>query len=198
MSRSTPAPLKRPARPRDAASLLIYRNRRGALEVLMGRRGSRARFLPDVYVFPGGAMAPQDARQARRTALREVYEETGLQLTQHLRSGGADGSAVLQILGRAITPTAIPCALLLRPRRSFRRRAGWGWRVAGFALGAGGQPGQVAIGRRHRVHAGGVGAGAVGAVFGCPADDICKGKGSHPPLIDRPPSVGRTASESGG
>ena len=74
----------------------------------MGRRGSRARFLPDVYVFPGGAMEPQDARQASGTALREVYEETGLQLQQHLRSGGADGSAVLQILGRAITPTASP------------------------------------------------------------------------------------------
>ena len=48
-------------RPRDAASLLIYRHRGTQLEVLMGKRRPGARFLPDVYVFPGGALDKADA-----------------------------------------------------------------------------------------------------------------------------------------
>ena len=53
-------------RPRDAASLLIYRRRGAQLEVLMGKRRPSARFLPDVYVFPGGALDAADALSAAR------------------------------------------------------------------------------------------------------------------------------------
>lgn len=56
-----------PARPRDAASLVIHRRRRTHHEVLMGRRGSQARFKPGVYVFPGGGLdrADYQARPVR-------------------------------------------------------------------------------------------------------------------------------------
>jgi 8-oxo-dGTP pyrophosphatase MutT (NUDIX family) len=94
------------SRPRDAASLLIYRQQQGELQVLMGRRSTRARFLPDVYVFPGGALETADRLAARadghratalaRAAVREAHEETGLQLLTDLRQ--------LRYLGRAITP----------------------------------------------------------------------------------------------
>ena len=50
-----------PVRPRDAASLLIYRNTGSEIQVLMGKRRPGARFLPDVYVFPGGALDAADA-----------------------------------------------------------------------------------------------------------------------------------------
>jgi len=43
-----------PVRPSDAASLVLIRNRAAHAEVLMGKRARRHRFLPDVYVFPGG------------------------------------------------------------------------------------------------------------------------------------------------
>lgn len=94
-------------KPRDAASLLLYRQQAETVEVLVGRRPSKSRFMPDVYVFPGGAVDPVDARakpakvmdsafaqhmavgqsQARAqtiamAAVRETYEETGVSITQ--------------------------------------------------------------------------------------------------------------------
>ena len=127
----------RPTRPRDAASLLIWRAQAQGLEVLMGRRGSRARFVPGVYVFPGGVLEPRDrmvsarlgahpfflspgldgnpslARALACAAVREVHEETGLQLrasVQTVADGRTDPGALpdlsaLRFLGRAITPT---------------------------------------------------------------------------------------------
>ena len=53
-------------RPRDAASLLIYRRQGTEVQVLMGKRRPGARFLPDVYVFPGGALDAADALSAAR------------------------------------------------------------------------------------------------------------------------------------
>ena len=133
MPQSTPA--SRPARPRDAASLLIWRAQALGLEVLMGRRGSRARFVPGVYVFPGGVLEPRDrllsarmgalplspspgldgnpslARALACAAVREVHEETGLQLRSsvHADADPSDGAlpdlSALRFLGRAITPT---------------------------------------------------------------------------------------------
>lgn len=133
MPQSTPA--NRPARPRDAASLLIWRSHTQGLEVLMGRRGSRARFVPGVYVFPGGVLEPRDrllssrmgalplspspglggnpslARALACAAVREVHEETGLQLRStvptevDLSDGALPDLSALRFLGRAITPT---------------------------------------------------------------------------------------------
>ncbi|HJU17507.1 MAG TPA: hypothetical protein VJ770_13695, partial [Stellaceae bacterium] len=52
-----PLPLRKPAvRPRDAASLILLRGRGDDLEVLIGRRPLFLRFMPGVYVFPGGAI----------------------------------------------------------------------------------------------------------------------------------------------
>jgi 8-oxo-dGTP pyrophosphatase MutT (NUDIX family) len=81
-------------RPRDAASLILLRGEGGSLEVLAGRRPLDARFMPGVYVFPGGAIDPRDritwsveagtetlgTRLARsaRAAMRETWEEAGV------------------------------------------------------------------------------------------------------------------------
>ncbi|MFT5133986.1 MAG: 8-oxo-dGTP pyrophosphatase MutT (NUDIX family) [Gammaproteobacteria bacterium] len=90
-------------RAKDAASIIIYRGRVGAIEVLMGRRRSRASFAPSMYVFPGGALESSDSKvttalpfntqglprgathrihELTHTAIRETYEETGLLLGQ--------------------------------------------------------------------------------------------------------------------
>ena len=91
------------ARPRDAATLIIYRQNTGALEVLMGERHAQHRFMPNRYVFPGGRIDPRDSRVRCATplapataarlgrklspararamavaAIRETFEETGL------------------------------------------------------------------------------------------------------------------------
>ncbi len=112
MSRAVPPALQRapgaPAvRPREAATLIVYRQLLGpngaGLEVLMGERHRGHRFMPRRWVFPGGRTDPTDARirtaralrpdvaaqlerkltpaRARATAIaavRETFEETGL------------------------------------------------------------------------------------------------------------------------
>ncbi|MCE2520064.1 MAG: NUDIX hydrolase [Alphaproteobacteria bacterium] len=50
----------RAVRPRDAASVVLLREAGTTVEVLMGRRRKRARFLPDIYVFPGGRVDAAD------------------------------------------------------------------------------------------------------------------------------------------
>lgn len=90
-------------RPRDAATLVLYRRRGGQLEVLMGERHGGHAFMPNRYVFPGGRVDPTDwrvraagevapmvaerlcrscrpsrARALAAAAVRETFEETGL------------------------------------------------------------------------------------------------------------------------
>jgi 8-oxo-dGTP pyrophosphatase MutT (NUDIX family) len=86
----------RPAavRARDAASLILLRGEGSDLELLAGRRPLHARFMPGVYVFPGGAVDAEDGRpwqseidldslpprllRCARAALRETWEEAGV------------------------------------------------------------------------------------------------------------------------
>lgn len=50
-------------RPKDAATLLILdRQANGEIKVLMGRRHQRHRFMPGMFVFPGGRVDPHDSR----------------------------------------------------------------------------------------------------------------------------------------
>ncbi len=92
---------------RDAASVIVLdREARGGASVLMGQRGAAAAFMASKYVFPGGAVDPEDgairlsqsldaltmtrlAAEPRQgstatpdalaaAALRELAEETGL------------------------------------------------------------------------------------------------------------------------
>ena len=81
-------------RPRDAASLILLRGEGKALEVLAGRRPLHVKFMPGVYVFPGGAIDPPDRIawsveagtealgsklvRSARAALRETWEEAGV------------------------------------------------------------------------------------------------------------------------
>jgi 8-oxo-dGTP pyrophosphatase MutT (NUDIX family) len=92
-------------RPRDAASLILLENGSGECRVLVGRRPPGSRFMPNLYVFPGGAVEASDsrprpasglksaiasqlavggdpgrARSLAMAAVRETFEETGLLL----------------------------------------------------------------------------------------------------------------------
>lgn len=99
MTRKLPG---RAPRPRDAATLVLYRSDDNAPRILMGCRSKGHDFMPDKYVFPGGRVDVEDGRVAslselprseekrvlyrtRRTprafpltAIRETFEETGL------------------------------------------------------------------------------------------------------------------------
>ncbi len=120
-------------RPRDAASLLLVRERRGRHEVLMGLRPKRDRFMPDVWVFPGGRVdradhraevagdlpeaelrriQPQGSRTVARAlaiaAVRETWEETGLRIGRVRDDVLLPDLEGLEYLARAITPAGQP------------------------------------------------------------------------------------------
>lgn len=87
---------------RDAATVILIRDAAVRPQVLMGQRGAKAAFMPNKFVFPGGAVDPldgevplassgaepcltrlgEDARPGLAQALlvaaiRELWEETG-------------------------------------------------------------------------------------------------------------------------
>ena len=74
-----PQPVRKPGtkapRPRDAATLIIYRMSNKKIEVLMGERHHKHKFLPQRYVFPGGRVDPQDSRVRSATPLMPHVEE---------------------------------------------------------------------------------------------------------------------------
>ena len=90
---------------RDAATVILVRDPATDPKVLMGQRGAQAAFMPNKFVFPGGAMdagdstvqmaadmpepcaerlgeaaAPGLAAGLAAAAIRELWEETGLRL----------------------------------------------------------------------------------------------------------------------
>jgi 8-oxo-dGTP pyrophosphatase MutT (NUDIX family) len=91
--------------PRPAATVILLR--RGGkhiehgLQILLVRRNPASRFMPGVWVFPGGAVDPADGDGEvahRAAAVRELAEEAGIEVP-------ADE---LIAYSRWITPKAVP------------------------------------------------------------------------------------------
>ena len=79
--------LGEPAVPRPSASVVLLRRggKHGdrALEVLLLKRSEEAKFMPGVWVFPGGGVDPDDGEGEagyRACAVRELEEEAGISL----------------------------------------------------------------------------------------------------------------------
>jgi 8-oxo-dGTP pyrophosphatase MutT (NUDIX family) len=82
--------------PRPAATVMLLRPDAAGFAVYMLRRSARSRFVPDAYVFPGGAVDAADralaasagvrgwtgpaAPELAVAALREMFEEAGILL----------------------------------------------------------------------------------------------------------------------
>lgn len=87
--------------PIPAASVLLLRDE--PLEVLMIRRHARRSFVPNAWVFPGGAVEESDRHFAsgdllntmRIAAARELFEETGIWLGAPLRESQSKREALL-------------------------------------------------------------------------------------------------------
>ncbi len=105
--------LRSPVDPVPAATVVLLRRGRTGLEVLLTRRPSSMAFAPDMHVFPGGRVDPQDAASglvhrsvlspalaaaalggdiapaaalaAYVAAIRELFEEAGILLADHGR-----------------------------------------------------------------------------------------------------------------
>ena len=99
----------KPTKPKDASTLIIVRKNKKKTFVLMGQRSMKSRFMPGVYVFPGGVTEKEDLQAYKffklkpnkkvnkkavksysishcqsllLTAIRETAEETGLYLAE--------------------------------------------------------------------------------------------------------------------
>jgi 8-oxo-dGTP pyrophosphatase MutT (NUDIX family) len=77
-----------PSTPRPAASIVLLRrggkHAQRALEVLMLKRSEEAKFMPGVWVFPGGSLDEADGVEEagmRTCAVRELAEEAGIELS---------------------------------------------------------------------------------------------------------------------
>lgn len=75
----------------EAATVILLRDGAAGLETLMLRRNSKLDFAGGMWVFPGGRVDPSDRAgldptdalgAARRAAVREAREETGLVITE--------------------------------------------------------------------------------------------------------------------
>ena len=139
-----------PPMPRPAASVVLLR--RGGkhgereLEVLLLKRTEEAKFMPGVWVFPGGAVDPGDGEGEagyRACAVRELAEEAGIELAaergagavlalDHPR-GGLDAASTPGSSSPSPRPTRRPSRTGSRPPRR-----GW-FEPAGGAGGAGGR-----------------------------------------------------------
>ncbi|MGI1663545.1 NUDIX hydrolase [Palleronia sp. KMU-117] len=131
---------------RDAATVILVRDADARPSVLMGQRGKAAAFMPEKFVFPGGALDPSDvavplvaplapgcaarladgcapdlATALPATAIRELWEETGLVLgasgvwdapppgwAGFAATGHRPSARGLSFVFRAITPPGRP------------------------------------------------------------------------------------------
>jgi 8-oxo-dGTP pyrophosphatase MutT (NUDIX family) len=112
---------------RRAATVLLLSNRSktrgGSFDVLMVKRHSKARFMANTYVFPGGCADAEDEVHSlvlglsqdplgafRVGAARELREETGIALRE-CQSAAGRTSLALDVVAEA-TPVTSACSLL--------------------------------------------------------------------------------------
>ncbi|MDG2404230.1 MAG: NUDIX hydrolase [Paracoccaceae bacterium] len=134
---------------RNAATVIVLRDRATNPRILMGQRGAKAAFMPNKFVFPGGAVDTEDTEislvnaipmpcQARLSqdcdgdlttplcvsAIRELWEETGLILGQHGPWQGSPSEAWNSFAARGYIPSAEHLTFVFRaitpPGRSRR------------------------------------------------------------------------------
>jgi 8-oxo-dGTP pyrophosphatase MutT (NUDIX family) len=91
--------------PKPSATVVVVRDARVGLELLLLQRSPRRDGRPGPWVFPGGKIEPQDTAHpgdevdiARRAAVRETAEEAGLALP----------ASELVTISRWITPEIAP------------------------------------------------------------------------------------------
>ena len=124
---------------RDAATVVVLRDRATRPRVLMGQRGAKAAFMPNKFVFPGGAVDAADAdvplarpialpcahrlredcaddnsHAVAAAAIRELWEETGLLLGQKGRWPGAVPADWQGFADMGLLPDAAPLQFVFR------------------------------------------------------------------------------------
>jgi 8-oxo-dGTP pyrophosphatase MutT (NUDIX family) len=97
---------EREVTPRPAATTILVRARGSQPEILLLKRGERARFMPNAYVFAGGALDPQDDGAEVRDLCEGLDEKAASERLQ-LPSNG------LRFYVAAVREAFEECGLLL-------------------------------------------------------------------------------------
>ena len=124
---------------RNAATVIVLRDRDTTPRILMGQRGAKAAFMPNKFVFPGGAVDLGDADIPKSRALpalcqkrlhedatgdlahalsvaaiRELWEETGLILGQPGTWPGTPPADWREFAAKGFLPDAGPLQFVFR------------------------------------------------------------------------------------
>lgn len=124
---------------RDASTVIVLRDAPASPRVLMGQRGKNAAFMPNKFVFPGGAVDPQDAevpiaslpaesemhrldqhadagsaKPLLAAAIRELWEETGLTLGTSPAPDGPPPTGWEGFYASGLTPAASDLQFVFR------------------------------------------------------------------------------------
>ncbi len=98
-------------RPRDAATLILVRHDGPAPRILMGRRAPGHSFMPDLWVFPGGAV---DRLDYRLQPLADLPDDTAEKLARSRRLARQRPDALARALAcAAVRETAEETGLIL-------------------------------------------------------------------------------------
>ena len=82
---------------RNAATVIVVRNKHNNPSVLMGQRGVNAAFMPSKFVFPGGAVDDQDLSIDIKKSINEVCKNRLLKENENGSWSGLVAAAIREL-----------------------------------------------------------------------------------------------------
>ncbi len=101
--------INKPSLPRDASSVIIIKKKNSKLYLLMGRRPKKSKFMPGIYVFPGGAIDKADYQINKFFNLSTTLKKDLLKSRSNKHT--------IAIMLAAIRETAEECGLFLAEKK---------------------------------------------------------------------------------
>ncbi len=95
---------------RDAATIILVRDPEHRPHVLMGQRGSRAAFMPNKFVFPGGAVDAADGGVRLAVPLADICATRLAFASTNQRSDGLVAAAIRELWEEAGLILGVPGA----------------------------------------------------------------------------------------
>ena len=82
---------------RDAATIIVVRNKNNDPSVLMGQRGINAAFMPSKFVFPGGAVDDQDLNIDIKNSINDICKNRLLRENKYLPGNALVAAAIREL-----------------------------------------------------------------------------------------------------
>ena len=82
---------------RDAATIIVVRNKNTDPSVLMGQRGVNAAFMPSKFVFPGGAVDDQDLNIDIKNSINDICKNRLLRENKYVPGNALVAAAIREL-----------------------------------------------------------------------------------------------------